>query len=126
MRSAIESEAKRIGVALVSSHPSDELALQFSTSFGTDTHQGRLWTNAADGTRYELLCRAVKKGSFYDRESGLWVKRTARTMFDIYKVEQQRALSKLVARNRKYAAEVLGADVAKGGRGSRSDGNSKR
>jgi len=112
MRTAIESEAHRIGATLVSTHSADEVAIQFSTSSGTDTHQGRLWTEAADPTHYELLCRAVKKGSVYHRESGLWVKRTSRAAFDAYKAEQERALAELVARNRKYAIEVPGGRVA--------------
>jgi hypothetical protein len=111
MRTAIETEGHRIGANVVSSHSSDESAIQFSTSFGTDAYQGRLWTEAADPSHYELLCRAVKKGSVYDRESGLWVKRMSQAAFDTYRAEQQRALSALVARNRNVAVEVLGARV---------------
>jgi len=111
MRTAIESEAQRIGVRLVSTYSSDEGMIQFSTSSGTDAHQGRLWTEAADPAHYELLCRAVKKGAVYDRDSELWVKRTSQAAFNAYRAEQQRALSELVARNRKHAIEVLGGRV---------------
>lgn len=111
MRTAIESEAQRIGAALVSSYSSDDATIQFSTSSGTDTQQGRLWTEAADPTHYDFLCRAVKRGAVYDHDSGLWVKRTSRSAFAAYRTEQQRALSEMAERNRKYAIEVLGGRV---------------
>ncbi len=78
MRAAIESEAKRIGVNLAGNYSSDKSAIQFSTSSGTDTYQGRLWTEAADPSHYELLCRAVKRGAAYDRDAALWVKHESR------------------------------------------------
>jgi hypothetical protein len=111
MRTAIETEAYRLGAVLVSSNAFCTDAIEFSTSSGTDTHQGRLWTEAADSTHYELLSRLVKKASAYDRESGLWVKRISRAAFDAYRAEQKHALSELVARNKKHAVEVLGAKL---------------
>jgi hypothetical protein len=111
MRLAIESEAHRIGAPLVSSYSSDECAIQFSTSAGTDSHQGRLWTQASDVTHYQALCRAVKKESVYDREAGLWLKRASRAAFDAYRAERQKALSELVERNRKFAIEILGGRI---------------
>lgn len=113
MRTAIESEARRIGATLVSSYPSEHSAIQFSTSAGADHYQGRLWTEAADTKHYEALCRAVKKDSVYDRDSGLWVKRTSRQAFDTYRAEKQKALTELVESNRKYAIEVLGGRIVK-------------
>jgi hypothetical protein len=112
IRSAIESEATRVGAKLVRNHPSGSSAIQFSTSAGTDTHQGRLWTDAPDTAQYDALCRAVKRHSVYDREAGLWVKRESRAAFDTYRAETQKALAKLVEKNRKYAIEVLGGRVA--------------
>lgn len=111
MRTAIESEAHRIGATLVSSYSSDESAIEFATSAGTDSQQGRLWMEAADPKQYEILCRAVKKDSAYDRETGLWVKRTSQAAFDAYRTARQKALSELVERNRKYAVEILGRRI---------------
>lgn len=113
MRAAIESETHRISATLVSSNAFGTDAIEFSPSSGTDTHQGRLWTESADPTHYELLCRAVKKGAYYNRESGLCVKRTSQAAFDAYQAEKHRALSELVARNQKYAIEVLGGKITK-------------
>jgi hypothetical protein len=113
MRSAIETEARRIGATLVGSCGFGTDAIQFSTSSGTNTHEGRLWTEASDPARYELLCRAVKKGSAYDRESGLWVKRVSRPEFDAYRAQEKRELEELVERNRKFMIEVLGGRPAK-------------
>lgn len=105
MQTAVESEAHRIGATLVSSAPDDGVAIQFSTSSGTDTHQGRLWTETTDPAHFNLLCRAVKRGAVYDRDTGLWVKRTSEPAFETYREEKQRALSELVARNRKRYIE---------------------
>ncbi len=113
MRTAIESEARRVGASLVSGHPADRAAIKFSTSAGTDTQQGRLWTEAAEPAHYESLCRAVKKGSAYDRESGLWVKRVSRADFDAYRAQEKKELEELVERNRRYAVEVLGGRPAR-------------
>ena len=112
MRTAIESEAERAGAKLVRNAPLGTSAIQFSTSVGADTHQGRLWTEAADTTQYDALSRAVKRHSVYNREAGLWVKRESRAAFDTYGTETQKALGELVEKNRKYAIEVLGARVA--------------
>lgn len=111
MRTAIESEARRIGAALVRNHPGVSPAIQFSTSSGTDTQQGRLWSDAADVTHYEALCHVVKQGAAYDRAAGLWVKRASQAAFHAYRAEKQKALDELVERNRKYAIEVLGGRV---------------
>ena len=111
MRTAIESEARGIGATLVSSHSSGESVIQFLTSDGTDTQQGRLWTEAADPTHYNALCRVVKRESIYDWNSGLWVKRASQATFDAYRAERQKALAELAAQNRKYAVEVLGARI---------------
>jgi hypothetical protein len=113
MRTAIESEAQRIGASLVSDCAFGTEAIQYSASSVTDPHAGRLWTEAADPTHFELLRRAVKKSAVYDRDSGLWVKRTSRAAFEASRAEDQRALDELVARNRKYAIEALGGRVAK-------------
>lgn len=96
MRSTIESESGRIGAMLVNSNLQGTPAVQFSTSAGTDTHQGRLWTEAAAPTHYELLCWAVKKGAVYDRESGLWVKRASQAAFDAYRAERQPSWSRAI------------------------------
>jgi hypothetical protein len=98
---------------LVSNYTSDNSAIQFSTSDGTDSQQGRLWTEAADTTHYEALCRVVKKDSVYERDAGLWVKRASRAVFEAYRTEKQKALAELVERNRKYATEVLGGRIVK-------------
>jgi len=111
MRSAIESEAHRIGAILLSNYSNDVSAIQFSTRSGTDNQQGRLWTEATDGTHYEVLCRAVKKDSDYDRDAGLWVKRKSRSSFDAYRSDKQKALSDLVERNRLFAIDVLGSKI---------------
>jgi hypothetical protein len=112
MRTAIESEAHRIGAELVSSNAWGTDAIEFSTSSGTDHQQGRLWTEAADTTRYEVLCRAVKRGAAYDRDSMLWVKKPSLPAFQSYRAQKQKELSDLVEKNRKYAIEVLGARAA--------------
>jgi hypothetical protein len=113
MRTAIESEAQRIGATLVSSNAWGTDAIEFSTSFGTDTEEGRLWTEAADPTHYELLCRAAKKGAVYNRKSGLWVKRTSLEAFRAYRAARKKGLDELVEQNRKYAIEVLGGRIVK-------------
>jgi len=113
MRTAIESEARRLRARLVTVYRNDHSAIQFSESAGTDHRQGRLWTQASDVTHYDALCRAVKKDAFFDRDSGLWVKRHSRAAFDVYRDEQKKALSELVERNRKNAIEVLAGRVAK-------------
>src|ERR1700731_2129868 len=101
MRSAIESEATRIAAKLVRSHPIGTSAIQFSTSAGTDTHQGRLWTDAADTTQYNALCRTIKRHSAFDRDAKLWVKRESRAAFDAYRATKQQALATLVEKNQK-------------------------
>jgi len=63
MRTAIEFEAAHLDAKLVRDAPLGTSAIEFSTSVGTDTHQGRLWTEAADTRQYEALCRAVKRDS---------------------------------------------------------------
>ena len=113
MRTAIESEAKRVGATLVTGHPSDPSAIQFSTSAGADNYQGRLWTEAADAKQYQALCRAVRHHSVYDRDAGLWVKRASRIDFDGYRTEKRKALAKLAEKNRKYAIQVLGGRVVR-------------
>jgi hypothetical protein len=111
MRLAIETEAQRLGATLVGSNASGTQAIELSSSSGTDTQQARLWTEAEDLAHFESLCRAVKKGAVYERESGLWLKRASRAEFEVYRAEKQRALSELAARNRKYAVKVLGGRV---------------
>jgi len=111
MRLAIETEAQRIGATLVA-HSARGTDIQFSTD-SADTPEGRLWTEAADPTHYQALCRAAKKGAVYDRESGRWVKRTSLEAFRAYRAARQKALDELVARNRKYCIEVLGGRPAK-------------
>jgi hypothetical protein len=112
MRSAIESEVKRIGATIVESNASGE-DIEFQLPRYASDPESRLWTEAADPSNYESLCRAVKKGAVYDRESGLWVKRTSLEAFRIYWAAKQKALDELVARNRKYCIEVLGGRPAK-------------
>ena len=113
MRTAIESEAQRIGAKLVRWNARDT-DIEFSThSTITGTLEGRLWTEAADPTHYKLICRAAKKDPVCDRESGLWVKRTSLEVFRGDRAEKKKALDELVARNRKYCIEVLGGRPAK-------------
>lgn len=114
MRSAIETEAQRIGAKLVNYYPGDANAIEFSNSFGDD-QQGRLWTEASDPAHYSALCRAIKKGSVYHRASALWVKKISQQTFDAYWNEKQKALAELVEKNQKYAIEVLGARIVKEG-----------
>jgi hypothetical protein len=111
MRTAIETEANRLGAMLVMDYSTNISAIHFSDSAGTDQCQGRLWTEAPDLTHYKALCRVVKKDANYDQESGLWVKRTSRMAFDTYREAEKKALAELVERNRKYAIEVLGGHV---------------
>ena len=108
MRLAIEVEASRVGAKLVKTYSDDLSLIQFSTSSGTDEQQGRLWTQTKDLTSYEVLCRAVKKGAYFDRGSHLWVKRASRVAFEAYRDRKAQLLAELVAKNRKYAIEVLG------------------
>lgn len=112
MRTAIEAEAHRLGVTLVSTSASGA-DVEFSTSAGTDTHRGRLWTEAPDPAHYEAICRAAKKGAIYDRESGLWVKRTSLKTFLSYSAARKKSLDELVERNRRFAIEVLGGRIPK-------------
>ena len=111
MRSAIETEAHRIGATLVSNSAWGTQAIEFSTSAGEDHQQGRLWTEAADPGDYKALCRAVKKDSTYDRDSGLWVKKKSQPSFESYRAATEKALAELVEKNKKYAVEVLGARI---------------
>jgi hypothetical protein len=110
MRLAIETEAQRIGAKLVRSN-AEGADIEFSA--GSASPKGRIWTAAADPTQYLALCRAAKKGAVYDRESGLWVKRTSLEVFRAYRIARQKELDELVARNRKYCIEVLGGRPAK-------------
>jgi hypothetical protein len=112
MRTAIESEAQRVGATMVQSNASGE-DIEVQPPRYVDNPESRLWTEAADPTHYESLCRAVKKGAVYDRESGLWVKRTSLEAFRAYRTAKKKALDELVARNRKYCIEVLGGRPAK-------------
>jgi hypothetical protein len=92
MRTAIETEANRVGAMLVRKHPGKSGAIEFAISEGTDTQQGRLWTaDATETTHYDTLCRAVKTGSDYDWGSGLWVKRTSHSAFVTYRTQQTSA-----------------------------------
>jgi hypothetical protein len=111
MRAAIEAEAHRLGAKIMSTHSSDRSAVQFSESAGTDKKQGRLWTDAKDLAHYEALCAVVKKEAVYDRDSGLWVKRTSVPAFEAYRKEKKTALSELEEKNRKYAVQVLGGHL---------------
>ena len=111
MRDAIECEARRLRATLVDHGAWGTQAIEFSRPFDADTREGRLWTEAADPTHYESLCRAVKRGASYHRESGLWVKKACRPIFESYWAAKQKALEELVERNRKYAVEVLGARI---------------
>ncbi len=112
MRTAVESEAHRIGAKLVSTSASGT-DIQFSTSSGKDARWGRLWTESEDPTHYESLCRAAKRGAVYDRESGLWVKRTSLEAFLSYSAAQKKSLDELVERNQKFAIGVLGGRIPK-------------
>ena len=111
MRTAIESEAQRIGAKLVRWN-AEGADIQFSTG-SADSPKGRIWTAAADPTHYQALCRAAKRGAVYDREAKLWVKRESLEEFRAYRVARQKSLDELVARNRKYCIEVLGGRPAK-------------
>lgn len=111
MRTAIESEAQRIGAKLVRWN-AEGADIEFSIG-SVDSPEGRIWTAAADPTHYQALCRAAKRGAVYDRESGLWVKRTSLEAFRAYRTARQKELDELVARNRKYCIEVLGGRPAK-------------
>jgi hypothetical protein len=113
MLAAIAGEARRISANLVESHSDEPSAIQLSQTVGSDVQQGRLWTDAEDLTHYDSLCRAVKKSAAFDRESGLWVKRTSRAAFDTYRNEKMCALAALEERNRKYAIDSLGGRPTK-------------
>jgi len=92
MRTAVETEANRVGAILVRRDPGRSGAIQFAISQGTDTQQGLLFTtDAAETTHYDALCRAVKTGSVYDWESELWVKATSHSAFVTYRMQQKRA-----------------------------------
>lgn len=92
MRSAVETEANRVGAILVRGHPGKSRAIQFAISEGADTQQGRLWTtDAAEATHYDDLCRTVKAGSVFDWESQLWVKATSHSVFLTYRTQQKNA-----------------------------------
>ena len=108
MRASIEAEARKSGAKLMSADPREPRDVEFLESAGVDKEQGRLWTESEDLQYYDALCRAVKRRAYYDRESGLWVKRASRASFETYRVETKKMLSDLVERNRKYAIEVLG------------------
>jgi hypothetical protein len=112
MRAAIDAEALSIGAKLGTHADTD--AIQFSTSNGTDRQQGRLWVSAGGVSQYNALCRVVKKNSVYDKESGLWVKKESLEIFGAYREAEKKMLDELVARNRKYATEVLGGRPAAG------------
>lgn len=112
MRKSIESEARRIGATLVNNYSNDTTAVQFSTH-GDDKREGRLWAHSFGASSYEKLRSAVKKGSVYDRDARLWVKRDSRGEFDTYWQNKSKALADLVARNQKYAVEVLAARIVK-------------
>ncbi len=62
---------------------------------------------------YSTVVRWLKKGSLYDGEAGVWVKRTCLEAWDAYRAAEKKALDELVARNRKYCIEVLGGRPAK-------------
>jgi hypothetical protein len=106
MRTAIETEALRIGAKLVNSN-AEGTDVQFSCG-NPSCPEGRLWTAATDAKQYLALCRAAKKGAVFDREAKLWVKRGSLGDFRAYQVARQKALDELVARNRKYCIEVFG------------------
>lgn len=108
MRTAIETEARKCGTKLVTIIPTEPRDIEFLVSAGTDKMQGRLWTEAEDLQYYEAVCRAAKRSAYYDRESGLWVKRVSRAAFEKYRDEKKKMLDELVERNRRYAIEVLG------------------
>jgi TPR repeat protein len=92
MRTAVETEANRVGAILVRKDPGRSGAIQFAISRGTDTPQGLLFTtDAAETTHYDALCRAVKTGSVYHWESELWVKATSHSAFVTYRTQQKRA-----------------------------------
>jgi hypothetical protein len=103
MRVSIEGEAARRGSKLVD-HSASGSAIEFSYR----DREGRLWTEAAASDDYEALCREVKKGASYDRESGLWVKRESQSAFVAHRKEKAEAFARLAEKNRKYALEVLG------------------
>jgi len=62
---------------------------------------------------YSAVVRWLKKGSVYDREAAVWVKRTSLEAWRAYRAAEKKALDELVARNRKYCIEVLGGRPAK-------------
>ena len=108
MRAAIQAEARRVSAKMVTTHPSDSSAIQFSDSAGTDKMQGRLWTDAKDLAPFEALCAVVRKDGVFDHDSGLWVKRTSVPAFKTYQEKKKAASVELAEKNRKYAVEVLG------------------
>ena len=113
MRTSIEAEARRIGARIGRELPVHADAIQFSASNGNDEQQGRLWA-ATRTSHYTALCRAIKKDSVYDKESGLWIKKSSLEPFVAYRETEKKMLDDLVARNRKYAIEVLGGKPAAG------------
>jgi hypothetical protein len=109
MRTAIETEAQRIGAKLVRWN-AEGADIQFSAG-DEGSPYGRIWTAAADPTHYQALCRAAKRGAVY--ESGRWVKRTSLDAFRAYQTARRKELDELAARNRKYMIEVLGGRPVK-------------
>ena len=110
MRAAIEDEAKRRDVAFVTSYSPEEGSIQITHSHEPE---GRLWTETGDPTKWNALCRAIKKGANFDHMLGLWVKRVSQAAFVAFKEQRQKALDELVEKNRKYAIEVLGGRLVK-------------
>ena len=112
MRTAVEKEARRLGVSLSDQFPVEPPFIQFSVSMGTDQKHGRIWSEAG-GVEFDSLCRAAKRDASFDRESGLWTKKKSRAAFEAYLADKKRATDDLVERNRRYAIEVLGGKPTK-------------
>jgi hypothetical protein len=87
MRTAIETEAQRIGAKLVRC--------------------------SAEGADIQFSAGDAKRGSVYDRKAKLWVKRASLEAFRSYRIARQKSLDELVARNRKFYIEVLGGRPVK-------------
>lgn len=106
MLAAIQSESERVGANLVTNYSSDSNVIQLSVYSGQDDQRGRLWTRCSNPEQFEALRRAVKKSAYFDRDTGLWVKRSSRVRFAEYKASRDQALADLVEANRKILREI--------------------
>jgi hypothetical protein len=109
MRSAIENCARKYSITLTPPNGAHDFGIEYAQSSGTDSDQGRLWTESDSPAGYERLCRSIKQKSKFDRESGLWFKTKSEASFRSYRITKKIQTEELVKRNIEYARNVLGA-----------------